>query len=560
MSNTAPLSLHNLLPSAIYLIERAGLRTKHIKSSTKRFSLGIRRFAELVDMFHNRKATVPHDRVYALLGMSSDDPGLAFNYDTPWEDLFEKLVKHVLSNKLSVDIFIIPKADIPKAHIQRAEIRSKGCVLGRVSLVEIEGDWSDMQTLGITSRNAPMYMGCTGEWEARWTLQASAIPVKNGDIICLLAEAQHPSIIRLDNDHFKVIMASITAKDVQLETESIKFEEVLRSIRNFPHDFLLVWDWDWEMPSERSDDESQKQNLSFARPLKHGELDTTTKLFNAALILKDVKEYEEAKNRFQEAGKNSEQDFGLDHSKTLKYLEYLVLFHREREEWNELEELLKETISKRRRLLGLEHQDTVTSMRELALCYRGQGHIEKAKHLGMIVEIFKQKQYWNDGLRNHIIGISRSFGGEEITLFFDVLEPSSRDFRFDYQGCTNQQSKARKSVIHEGLAKQCLDILSAHLKEDICNVQGSGMAVSNVEVSTVQKAIPPEVEYACTYWIQHILNSEVELGENYQIYQFLKYHILHWFEALSWIGRLSDGIHALSALKLRISVGLTFFR
>jgi hypothetical protein len=72
------------VPSLTYLIERAGLRPKHITNSLERFSLKTRDLAELIDMFHTRRATDVRDKVYALLGMSRDDPsdaGLLPNYE-----------------------------------------------------------------------------------------------------------------------------------------------------------------------------------------------------------------------------------------------------------------------------------------------------------------------------------------------------------------------------------------------------------------------------------------------------------------------------------------------
>jgi hypothetical protein len=137
-----------------------------------------------------------------------------------------------------------------------------------------------------------------------------------------------------------------------------------------------------------------------------------------------------------------------------------------------------------------------------------------------------------------------------------ILHPSFRDFLFDNERCLNHRFSSNEIADHRRLSELCFDILSEYLKEDICNVHQYGVAVSNVEKSRVQQAIPPEVEYACTYWIQHTLNSAIELRDDHQIYQFLKSHVVHWFEALSWIGRLSGGIHAFSALELRISVSL----
>ena len=135
-----------------------------------------------------------------------------------------------------------------------------------------------------------------------------------------------------------------------------------------------------------------------------------------------------------------------------------------------------------------------------------------------------------------------------------TLHTSFRDFLFNNERCTSHYFLSKEPEDHTRLSELCLDILSAHLQEDICNVQRYGVAVSDIEKSRVQQAIPPKVEYACTYWIQHTLNSAIKLNNDCQLYQFLKSHILHWFEALSWIGRLSEGICALSALELEISV------
>jgi hypothetical protein len=52
-------------------------------------------------MFYTRKATVLLDKVYALLGMSSDDPsavGLSADYGALWETVFRKLVTFSLLN------------------------------------------------------------------------------------------------------------------------------------------------------------------------------------------------------------------------------------------------------------------------------------------------------------------------------------------------------------------------------------------------------------------------------------------------------------------------------
>ena len=60
-------------------------------------------------MFHTRQASDVRDKVYALLGMSSDNPdeaGLLPNYEVSWKNLFQQLVKFVLGKDISVETMI----------------------------------------------------------------------------------------------------------------------------------------------------------------------------------------------------------------------------------------------------------------------------------------------------------------------------------------------------------------------------------------------------------------------------------------------------------------------
>lgn len=102
-------SLDMTLQSAIYpvisLVQGAIFRPRCMLGSLggplpAKCSLG-----ELVDRYHEYEATDRHDKVYALLGMSSDDlstAGLEPNYKTPWGMLMERLVKHSLGNRVFV--------------------------------------------------------------------------------------------------------------------------------------------------------------------------------------------------------------------------------------------------------------------------------------------------------------------------------------------------------------------------------------------------------------------------------------------------------------------------
>ncbi|KAM0175384.1 hypothetical protein ACHAPC_009627 [Botrytis cinerea] len=280
LSYTASPELKTL-PSAIYLIEHAGFRPKFRTDLSKRFSLNIRSLAELIDMFHTRQATDSRDKVYALLGMSSDDPekaGLQPDYNTSWEELFQQLIKFVLCENISV-----------KISGQRVVMQCKGCILGQVSSVRRD----DRQNLTITSRNTACDLGGTMEW----TLQASAKPIQENDIICLLYGASKPTIIRLRKDHFDVIVIAATNLN---KGSCFEWPKISQSTTKFLRDFLLVWDWENSYENLQDQEEydiltkTYSQSL-FSSKAKSGEyLNEAIRLWNDIAILDDLKEHKKA--------------------------------------------------------------------------------------------------------------------------------------------------------------------------------------------------------------------------------------------------------------------------
>jgi len=276
------------LPSLTNLIERAGLRPKHTTNSLERYSLKIRPLAELVDMFHTRQASNPRDKIYALLGMSSDHPSKADlqpNYEISWEKLFQQLVKFVLGQDVSVE-----------TSGKRAVIKIKGCILGKVLSVRRDNG----QHVNITSRKAVWDLGDKTEW----TLQASAKPIQKRDVICLLYGASKPTIIRLCKDHFAVIVIAATPLN---GSGSFGWPETSQSTTQFLRDFLLVWDWG--NPQGKSQDQEEYETLTktYSQALEYSKaefgdyLSEATRLWNDIMILDDLGEYENVDERLLEA-------------------------------------------------------------------------------------------------------------------------------------------------------------------------------------------------------------------------------------------------------------------
>ena len=291
----------------LYLIERAGLRSKHIPNSPERFSLDIRSLAELIDMFHTREASIDHDKVYALLGMSSDDPikaGFRPDYKVSWKKLFQQLVKFVLSK----DVFDMETSDYSKM----AVIKSKGCILNRVSSVKSD----DGQNVTIKFKNDAKYLGNKREW----TLQASAKSIQQHDIVCLLQGASKPTIIRQYKDYFTVIVIAAAPLSGGV---SFGQPEPSDSKTQFSCNLLLVWDWEKPLGKWQAQKEYEtltQTNNWISRHSKEGleGLEKATRIWNVALVLEDLEENERATEMREEAIQGYKTVIGANYSDILE--------------------------------------------------------------------------------------------------------------------------------------------------------------------------------------------------------------------------------------------------
>src|SRR4051812_26581718 len=102
----ARADLQRLIRSVTYLIRGAIFRPNYVISRSGRVTQDICSLGELIDMYHSHEATRRHDKVYALLGMSSDDLSKANmlpNYGVSWEELLQRLTKFLLCERISVE-------------------------------------------------------------------------------------------------------------------------------------------------------------------------------------------------------------------------------------------------------------------------------------------------------------------------------------------------------------------------------------------------------------------------------------------------------------------------
>ena len=81
-----------------------------------------------------------------------------------------------------------------------------------------------------------------------------------------------------------------------------------------------------------------------------------------------------------------------------------------------------------------------------------------------------------------------------------------------------------------------------------------GSQTSQVKGSWVEKCLPPEVQYACLYWVQHLQRGGSRIQDGGEAHRFLQAYLLHWLEALGWMGKASEGIQVILSLEAYIPV------
>ncbi|KAK4160704.1 ankyrin repeat-containing domain protein [Cladorrhinum sp. PSN259] len=298
-------TLQGLIPSIVYLIRGANFRAREESEETSQpgtFSLRIRPLRELVDMYHNRNASLLADKVFALLGMSSDEiipEQLSVNYKASWGHLFENLIKFSLfdqisaDNQISVDIWydkqVVDGKPVLDNNKQVAVIAHKGCGLGSVSSSERDYTRGDRQKVEIAWTS---YFNTDRKRKPSSSVfLLSAKAIEKGDVVCLLQGASKPTIVRPRNGYSTIIMIAAPLDDPDFS-----------SIKKFPNDILLVWDWAAQDEQDYGDFTTKKPGPRYPMiECKCPGLGDATRSWNLGLLLNAVEMYEEATKTIRKA-------------------------------------------------------------------------------------------------------------------------------------------------------------------------------------------------------------------------------------------------------------------
>jgi hypothetical protein len=135
--------------------------------------------------------------------------------------------------------------------------------------------------------------------------------------------------------------------------------------------------------------------------------------------------------------------------------------------------------------------------------------------------------------------------------------PSFREYLVNTTRCGLESLQVSEKDAHKRLFLNCLSLMST-LKKNICELDESnpGILRTEVEEENVQQSIHSALRYACLYWVQHLQRSGEMICDKDPVDVFMREHLLHWLETLSWIGKLGESIQAVTWLQSIASVRL----
>lgn len=253
--------LHSLVEPMISLLGDASvLRLKQYPVGEP-FRLDICPLYQLIDMFRLREATDRRDKVYALLGIATQNPTrseIVPDYATEWADVFRNLVKSILGSKV--------KADWAVQNGQGyGRLSGKGFTLGHIRMVESEKGELPIVVMERASRSHPT--GRYGRPRTDWVLHNSTTAVQKGDVVCCLEGSTAATIIRPQGNHFMIVVVYARlprdfAHIVFRKKHSSDTDPVAPIPFQYSRHFHLIWAFDLEWTASRLQIAHQSQEDS----------------------------------------------------------------------------------------------------------------------------------------------------------------------------------------------------------------------------------------------------------------------------------------------------------
>ncbi|OQE10072.1 hypothetical protein PENFLA_c096G05144 [Penicillium flavigenum] len=129
-----------------------------------------------------------------------------------------------------------------------------------------------------------------------------------------------------------------------------------------------------------------------------------------------------------------------------------------------------------------------------------------------------------------------------------ILHLSFRDFLVRSGG----EFHVDERKTHKDIARSCLKAMRSRLQKDICNLVSPGTQRADIDPQHIRQYLPQELQYSCCYWIHHLEQSRDLSSEIEDVQLFLQKHFLHWVEAMSLLGLVSEVVGMLDHFYMMI--------
>ncbi|EED12794.1 wd40 protein, putative [Talaromyces stipitatus ATCC 10500] len=132
-----------------------------------------------------------------------------------------------------------------------------------------------------------------------------------------------------------------------------------------------------------------------------------------------------------------------------------------------------------------------------------------------------------------------------------MLHLSFRDFLVDADRRDTNLFWVDEAETHKMIMTKCLDRMSqrGYLQENICNLPDHGTLRAEIDNRIITNYLPPDVQYACRFWVYHLKESQSYINDKDPVHRFLLDHFLHWLESLSLLGRIMESVHLIRTLQ-----------
>lgn len=279
-------SIRSTVSSILYLLGDASFLRPNELRDGEPFRLHICPLSHLIDMFRLREATDRRDKVFALLGIMSQDSSqsnIVPDYDMAWSGLFQNLVREILGKKVEATW-------ISNNGKEFGHVSGKGSTVGYIN--EVHTSKNDRQVVSIipTYHCDPMAHYQSNVASLEWTLHNSADAVRPGDIVCWLEGSTGATIIRPQGNWFMIVVVLASLPDTPGESLFYGGRHLaLRSSHdngndkcatpiNYNRNLHLFWTFDAE----------QAAKWSHASPVPENHPNELNEILYMAQVLEDV--------------------------------------------------------------------------------------------------------------------------------------------------------------------------------------------------------------------------------------------------------------------------------